>query len=66
MLVDLEDDPDERKAFDCGKTSTYDANASLFKCAGDAKKDFEPVADAIQARAAWRICLKHCLGDWIS
>jgi hypothetical protein len=30
------------------KTATYDAKASLFKCAGDAKKDFEMVSDEIQ------------------
>eukprot|EP00277_Geminigera_cryophila_P011110 CAMPEP_0179441522 /NCGR_PEP_ID=MMETSP0799-20121207/25058_1 /TAXON_ID=46947 /ORGANISM="Geminigera cryophila, Strain CCMP2564" /LENGTH=251 /DNA_ID=CAMNT_0021225829 /DNA_START=17 /DNA_END=769 /DNA_ORIENTATION=- len=61
MLVNLEDDPDERKLFDCGKPATYDASTSLFKCAGDAKKDFEPVAAAIQKTlAGGGEVLVHC------
>lgn len=64
--MDLEDDPDERKFFDCGKEVKpgYDANKVTevkFKCAGDAKKDFEAVnAEIMKTLAAGGEVLVHC------
>jgi protein-tyrosine phosphatase len=53
LPIDLEDDPDARKAFDGGKTAQSTCtNASvplLKRCAGDAKKDFERVSKEIEA-----------------
>lgn len=50
--VDLEDDPDARKAFDAGKPATSSCaqpDVPLHqRCAGSAKRDFERVLDAIR------------------
>ena len=43
------------------KTATYDANASVFKCAGDAKQHFELVSGEIQKTlAGGGEVLVHC------
>jgi len=53
LLIDLEDDPDERKHFDAGKPSQSrcsDADVTdLLRCAGDAKKDFRSTSAAMHA-----------------
>ena len=53
MLIDLEDDPDERKQFDAGKESQSKCNISdvpdLLRCAGDAKKYFRSVSSKIHS-----------------
>lgn len=53
MEIVLEDDPDERKAFDAGKHSTSKCtvkNLALDKrCAGDAMKDFDACCEAVDA-----------------
>jgi len=50
--VDLEDDPDEKKQFDQGKSVTSKcANKDIelkMRCAGDAKKHFDEVSDQIE------------------
>ena len=51
VLIDLEDDPDERKQFDAGKQSQSrckDKNVpEMLRCAGDAKKNFRSVSQKI-------------------
>ncbi|KAJ1617943.1 protein-tyrosine phosphatase-like protein [Pavlovales sp. CCMP2436] len=56
LAIDLEDDPDPRKYFDQGKPATStcrEPDLPLTKrCAGNAKRDFERVAQAIDATLA--------------
>ena len=53
FLVDLEDDPDERKQFDAGKEVQSKCNlsdvAELHRCAGNAKKYFSSVSAKIHS-----------------
>ena len=53
VLIDLEDDPDERKQFDAGKEAQSKCNVSVvpdsLRCAGDAKKYFRTVSNKIHS-----------------
>jgi protein-tyrosine phosphatase len=52
IAIELEDDPDARKAFDAGKESKSacaDDVPLVKRCAGDAKKDFDRVSREIEA-----------------
>ena len=66
MEIALEDDPDERKAFDGGKPNCQSACGAadvepVKRCAGDAKAHFEAVNRAIDAAlAAGGHVLVHC------
>ena len=65
MEIDLEDDPDERKYFDAGKpTQSRCADPSVpdkLRCAGDAKKNYTAVSEAIdEVLAAGGHVLVHC------
>ena len=66
MEIALEDDPDERKAFDAGKpnceSKCADPSVELVKrCAGDAKRDFHAVSCEIDAvLASGGHALVHC------
>lgn len=62
--VELEDDPDERKKFDAGKTSQSKCGEDVplvNRCAGDVFQYFEPVCDAIdEVLGSGGHALVHC------